>query len=83
MSQVETLRHEMHDLIEQIDNEKFLVQLREVITLATTPHDSNLWDDLTHQEQSEIRQALEETKDPAKCLSNDEVIKKHAPWRVK
>lgn len=83
MSQIETLRHQVHGLVDQIDDEQLLSLLHQTAVGGISPEqDSYSWDELSERDKATILQSLEEMK-AGKFLTHEEVMKKHAPWRFK
>ena len=83
MSQIEILRHQVHDLVDQIDDEQLLGLLHQTAVDGISPEQDNYrWDELSERDKADILQSLEEMK-AGKFLTHEEVMKKHAPWRFK
>jgi hypothetical protein len=82
MSQIELLRHQVHGLVDQIDDEQLLDLLHQTaIDGISLEQDNHQWDDLSEHTKAAILQSLEEMK-AGKFLTHEEVMKKHAPWRI-
>lgn len=83
MSQLEAIRHQFHDLIDQVDDETVLARYLGAISSEVKGESTDFWDDLTPEEQAEILEGYEESKDPANWISHDEVKRKYEQWLTK
>lgn len=83
MSKLEVLRHHVHELVDQIDDEQLLGLLHQTaVDGISTEQDNYPWDKLSERDKGTIIQSLEEMK-AGRFLTHEEVMKKHAPWRSK
>lgn len=82
MSQLEAIRHQFHDLIDQVDDESVLARYLGAISSEVKGETTDLWDDLMPEEQADILEAIRQTDDSSKVISHEEAIKRHAPWRI-
>ena len=83
MSQLEAIKHQFHDLIDQMDDEKVLNHYFGIITAEVKGEATDFWDDVTPEEQAEILEAYEESKDPKNWISHEEVKRKYEKWLTK
>ena len=83
MSQLEAIKHQFHDLIDRIDDETVLTRYLGTISSEIKGETTDLWNDLAPEEQAEILEAYEESKDPANLISHQEVMRKYDKWLTK
>lgn len=82
MSQLEAIKHQFHDLIDQIDDEAVLARHLGEISSEINRESTDFWDDLTIEERTDIMEAIDQIDNPAKQITHEESIKRHAPWRI-
>ena len=83
MSKLELLWHQVHELVNQIDDEQLLGLLHQTaVDGIFLERDNYQWDDLSERDKATILQSLEEMK-AGRFLTHEKVMKKHAPWRFK
>jgi len=81
MSQVETLRHRVHDLVDQLDDEQALAHAYGTLDLLVSKQqDTHSWDDLSETERKAILKGYEESLDPQKLIPHEEVKKRFSKW---
>lgn len=80
MSQLEAIKHQFHDLIDRIDDETLLTRYFGIISSEVRGEITNSWDDITSEEQAEILEAYEESKNPANLISHEEVMRNYDKW---
>jgi hypothetical protein len=83
MSHLEVIKDQFHDLIDRVEDEAVLVRYLGAISSEINGEPADSWDDLTPKQQEGIMEAIEQTKDPAKLITHEEAIKRHAPWRIR
>ena len=83
MSQLEAIKHQFHDTIDRIDDENVLVHYLKAITSEIKKETPGRWDNITPEEQAEILEGYEESKDPANLISHEEVMRKYEKWLTK
>lgn len=59
----ETLKDSLHQLVEEIDNEKLLETLRDFLELRNETQPGILWEELPEDKKQEILLALKESAD--------------------
>lgn len=79
MSTIE-LKKSFHNLIDSIDNEYLLLDFYELIKKRVNSKDGRLWNKLTKEEQNDLLNTVEESKNPEYLLSHEDVKKKHKKW---
>lgn len=81
MSQIETLRHQVHDLVDQIDDEKAMAHVYGILDLLVAQQkDTYSWADLSETERKTVLEGYEESLDPQKLIPHEEVKKRFAKW---
>jgi hypothetical protein len=80
MSQLEAIKHEFHNLI---DDETVLTRYFGTISSEVKGEIANSWGDISAEEQAEILEAYEESKDPANLISHEEVMRNYDKWLTK
>lgn len=83
MSQLEAIKHQLHDKIDQIDDENVLVHYLKVISSEIKGEATDFWDDLAPEEQAEILEAYEESEDESNLIPNEVVRQRYAKWLTK
>ncbi len=83
MSQLEEIKHRFHDLIDQVDDEKALSHYFEIVTSEIKGDATDFWDDIIPEEQTEILEAYEDSKDPKNWITHEEVKHKYEKWLSK
>ncbi len=70
------------ELIASIDDKETLFELRKLINefVGNRLKDSDYWEELTHQEQSELTAAIKESEDESNHIDHEEVMKKYKKW---
>jgi hypothetical protein len=74
------IKNSFHHLIDSIDNDQLLLKFYELMKNRTSTKDGNLWTRLTVEEQQELLDAFEESKDQENLISQDDMMKKHKKW---
>jgi hypothetical protein len=77
MSAIE-IKKNFHLLIDSIDNENLLLDFYDMIKNKIGTKDGQLWNRLSSQEQIELLNAFEESKNTDNLLSVDELKNKHS-----
>ncbi len=73
------LKLSLHDLIESIEDERFLNAIYVMLTHRTTP-DANLkWDEFPETLKQEIEEGLKQAKD-REVAEHETVMKKYEKW---
>jgi len=69
-------------LIATIDDKETLFELRKLINefVGNRLKDSEYWEELTEQEQSELKAAIKESEDESNHIDHEEVMKKYSKW---
>ena len=75
-----SIKEKLHNLIETIQDESLLNQIYELVYKKSATKEGDLWAKLSSDQQNEIMQSLEESKDPENLISNEEVKKLHKGW---
>lgn len=75
MSQLEFIKHELHELIDRVDDEAVLARFLGVISSEIEG-----WQDVTAEERAEIMEAYEESKNPANLISHEAVKRRFDQW---
>lgn len=70
------------ELIAGIDDREALSELKKIVSEFVGNHlkDSDYWDELSQQEQSELEQAIQESEDESNHVAHNEVMKKYNKW---
>lgn len=76
------LKGSLHEMIASIEDEALLSQLQEIIHdfVAQSQEETDFWDELSSEEQKELKAALEESEDERNLVSHEEVMQKYAKW---
>ena len=74
------LKQDFHKLIDSIDNENLLLGFYELIKKRIKTKEGKLWDTLSKEEQKDLINTFEESKNPDYLISHDEIKKKHKKW---
>lgn len=74
------LKQNFHHLIDSIDNESLLINFYDLIKKRASAKEGHLWNKLTDQEQEELLQSLEESKNPETLTNHEDMRKKHKKW---
>lgn len=74
------LKKNFHDLIDNIHNEKILINFYEIMKERIQLTDGLLWKMLSKSELEELTSAIEESYNPQNLISNKEMINKHKQW---
>ena len=83
MSKIDAIKHHLHDVIDQIDDESVLTQILGQVSSEVNKESAAFWDDLNPEEKAEIMEAYEESKDPANLVSHEEVKRNYEQWLTK
>ncbi len=83
MSQLEAIKHQFHDLIDQVDDETILSRYLGAISSEVNGETTDLWKDVTPEEKAEILEAYEESKDTTNWISHEDVKRKYEKWLTK
>ncbi len=70
------------ELIARIDDKETLFELRKIVSEFVGNHlkDSDYWNELSEQEQSELNEAIKESEDESNHVDHNEVMKKYKKW---
>lgn len=74
------LKKNFHDLIDNIHNEKILINFYEIMKERIELTEGLLWKMLSKSELEELTSAIEESYHPQNLISNKEMINKHKQW---
>jgi len=74
------LKKNFHNLIDSIDNEFLLLNFYELIKKRSKTKEGKLWNKLSEEEQKDLLNTFEESKNPEYLLSHKDVKKKHKKW---
>ena len=69
------LKSSLYQLIEEIEDEKFLKALRDFLQFKKANSIGKLWSELPKEDQEAIFLALEEAENPANLMSREEFFK--------
>lgn len=83
MSHLEVIRDQFHDLIDRVQDEAVLVRYLGAISSEIRGESTDFWNDLTPEQQKDILEAIEESKDPANWISHEDVKRKYDKWLTK
>lgn len=75
-----SIKQKLYDLIEKIDDESILKQAYELIYIKQSSEQSDLWTNLSEEQQNEVLQSLEESDDPSNLIPHEEVKRRHKKW---
>jgi hypothetical protein len=75
------LREELHQLIDEFEDDKLLKHIFEILKSAKPIHEIDFWDELSEEEKERVERSLELSKDPANWIPNDQVMEKAAKWK--
>ena len=78
MSQLEAIKHQFHDLIDQVDDEAILARHLGEISIEVKGESTDFWDDLTPEEQADVLEAYEESKDEKNLIPHEVVKQRYA-----
>jgi hypothetical protein len=73
------LKLNLHDLIEDIEDESFLNAIYVMITYKTTPSARLKWDELPESLKQEIEEGLEQAE-KGEVIDHKAVMKKYEKW---
>jgi len=74
------LKKNFHDLIDNIHNEKILINFYEIMKERIQLTEGLLWKMLSKSELEELTSAIEESYNSQNLISNKEMINKHKQW---
>lgn len=74
------IKEAFHELIDNIDNEESLKAYFELILRLNSNQTGQLWNSLTPEEKDELLLSFEESFDPNKLISHEEVKAQHGKW---
>lgn len=74
------IRTNFHHLIDQIDDERLLIKLYQVMEQISLTRDGSLWTRLTEQEQAELLKIESEVQSGTDLISNEKMQIKHKKW---
>ncbi len=74
------LKKNFHNLIDSIDNEILLLNFYELIKKRSKTKEGKLWNKLSEEEQKDLLNTFEESKNPEYLISHDEIKNKHKKW---
>ena len=69
------LKSSLNQLIAEIEDEEFLIGLRDFLQLKKANSPGKLWSELPKEDQEAIFLALEEAENPANLMSREEFLK--------
>lgn len=70
------LKLTIHELVDQIENERFLTVLCQILKTQSGHQQGKLWDGLSPQQQEEVLQAFEESEEPYQLVPKENIFKK-------
>lgn len=74
------IRTNFHHLIDQIEDERLLIKLYQVMEQISLTRDGSLWTRLTEQEQAELLKIESEVQSGTDLISNEKMQIKHKKW---
>lgn len=83
MSQLELIKHELHQLIDRVDDEAVLARYLGAISSEVSGEVPDFWNDLSPQEQADILDGYEESNDETKLIPQDVIKQRYAQWLSK
>ncbi len=73
------LKKEIHSLVDKIEDEERLSMLYDVVVTLNSQTGS-LWETLTVDEQEELRESIEESRDPKNWIPHEQVREEYKKW---
>lgn len=67
-------------IIQDIEDDPFLEAVYEVLESRRNQKSGTIWHTLTSEQQEEILKAAEETNQPEKQISHDEMVERNRKW---
>lgn len=83
MSQLEQIKHELHQLIDRLDDEAVLTRYLGAIASEVDKPVADFWDDLTPAQQADVLDAHAESDDDTNLLPNEAVKQRYTQWLSK
>lgn len=83
MSQLEAIKQQFHNLIDQVDDENVLTRYLGAISSEVNGESADFWNDLSPEEQADILEAYKESEDESNLISNEVVKQRYAKWLTK
>lgn len=78
---IKEIKTNFHQLIDEIENERILIQFYEVLNgFSKKRKDVDFWDTLTLKQKREIELAWEESENEENLVSHKEVMKEAGKW---
>lgn len=76
------LKGSLHEMIAKIDNEVLLSQLQTIVHdfVEQNEDEHDFSDELSLEEQAELKAAFEESEDENNLVAHEEVMQKYAKW---
>lgn len=70
------IKSSIHELVDQIENERFLNVLYQLLKTQSGENTGKLWSALSSHQQEEVMKAFEESEAPYHLISKEKVFKK-------
>ena len=83
MSHLEVIKDQFHDLIDRVQDEAVLVRYLGAISSEVKGESLDFWNDLTLEQQKDILEAYEESKDEKNLIPHEVVKQRYAKWLTK
>ena len=80
MSQLEQIKHELHQLIDRLDDEAVLTRYLGAMASEVDKPVADFWRELTSSQQADLLDAYAESDNEAKMLSNEAVKQRYTRW---
>lgn len=80
MTAISELKHQVHDLVDQLTDETTLTQLRGTLSELVQQPENDDWNDLTEAQRQRILTAYESSLNPANLISHDVVKQQFTKW---
>ena len=74
------LKTNFHKLIDSYKNEGILSKFYDLLLKASESKENKLWSRLTFQEQEELKQIEQQSRNTENLIPHSDVIKKHNKW---
>lgn len=75
------IKNDFHQLIDQIEDEKILQEVYEILKNYQKKQGEDFWDSMTEEQRQELNKALLESEKEENLISHEEVMKQANKWK--